>query len=389
MKKEVFVILPLTGGNASLLQTGIRKHARTEGWRLTIIDRKERASIGELLQSSHPEGVIVGGYSEKPAKSESLPPSLFGNTPVVYLDCNPDQFQTPIFCVSQDSFEAGRLAARELNDLGLKRFAYVPRSHPTYWDAPRLDGFRKTLVSLGAIENEDEVCVFHHADCRNLHWRNLLARWLSNLPKPTGLFAANDFAAYDTILAAEQEGIGVPDEIAIIGVDNDRSICENTPPGITSIEPDFMHAGVMAARLLAERMANPYMKPITRWFRATSIERRGTTDTRASANPMVAHLRALIREKACEGLNAHEAVTAVNASRRYVERKFREVTGHTVLDEIIDVRIERAKALLRKGEIMISAIADLCGWRTYGHMHRTFRARCGMSPQDYRRNASE
>ena len=391
MKKEVFVIIPLAGVNASLMQTGIRRYARMEGWRLTFIDRKQRTIVGRMLRSSHPDGVIVEGCSVKPAKSASLPPSLFGETPVVYIDCDPSQFQTPIFCVSQNSFEAGRLAALELNDLGLNSFAYVPRNHPAYWDPPRLDGFRKTLVSLGAIETEDAVRVFRHADCRNPTWRDMLAEWLTELPKPTGLFAANDFAAYDTILAAERTGIGVPEGIAVIGVDNDRSICENATPGITSIEPDFIHAGVMAARMLAERMANPQMAPITRHFRATSVERRASTDMHTSVDPVVSRIRTLIRDKACEGLNACDAVASVNASRSYVERKFREVTGHTVLDEITDVRIERAKTLLRKSDIMVSAVADLCGWRSYSQMHRTFRVKCGMSPQAYRlfRQASQ
>lgn len=355
-----------------------------EGWHLTFIDTKRRVSVGKLLRSLRPDGVIVEGYTVRPEKSASLPPSLFGNTPVVYLDCDPNQFHTPIFCVSQDSFEAGRLAALEFNDLGLKSFAYVPRNHPAYWDAPRLDGFRKTLVAIAAVKEEGEVRVFTHADRRNLHWRDLLARWLADLPKPTGLFAANDFAAYDVILAAESEGIGVPDKIAVIGVDNNRPICENAMPGITSIEPDFTHAGVMAARMLAERMDIPRMAPITRYFRATSIERRSSTDMRASGDPVVARLRELIRAKACEGINAHDAIAEMNASRSYVERKFRKATGHTVLDEITHVRIERAKALLRKGDVMVSAIANLCGWRSYSQMHRMFRAKCGMPPQAYR-----
>ena len=388
MKTNILLISNLETWNATLWCDGVNRHAQQANWRITVADRHCLPPVQTLIRSLRIDGVISDGYSRKTADAVSIAPSNFGNTPVVYVNCNPNLFDVPIFCVVHDSFDTGRIAAKELFNTGLKNFAYVPRSRTAFWDGPRLEGFRQKLAELDAAKEENDVRVFHYEAEYDALWRNKLSEWLIALPKPVGVFAANDQVAYNLLLVAKQAGVEVPNEVAVVGVDNNPSFCTTTNPGITSIDPDFKNAGVLAARLLSERLADPQMQPKTRWFGAVSVERRASTDRMACGDTSVARVLSRIRATACEGLKAKDAVAAANGSRSYIERRFKTATGHSILHEINLVRIENAKRLLRETAIDITAIANFCGWSSYGQFHRMFRKFCSVSPSAYRLSAT-
>ena len=262
-KTDILMFFAPESGHSEASLSGVTRHARGRGWRLHILRTDKPDEARAAMASFRPSGVLVGGRA-----SISLHPSIFGTVPAVYLDHDPDpdgpeSFGVPIFCVPQDSSETGRMAARELANLNLASYAYVPSRKPAYWDALRRNSF-KSEIARRDPGKPVSVCPFRPSD--SIGWHRRMGRWLMSLPLPTGVFAANDRIAWEVLHAAQQAGLKVPDDVALIGVDNELSVCVNATPGITSIAPDFAYGAEVAARLLDDRMADPGMAPVTRWF---------------------------------------------------------------------------------------------------------------------------
>lgn len=379
MKDTVLFFFSSGTHAGTALFSGAMRYARDRGWRLRLIDAEDIPTMRAAIRAYHPTGCLVGGHVDSAHERAALHPRSFHDIPVVYVDRDPDFFCTPIFCSVHDSFETGRMAALELLDLRLDSYAYVPWKTSVNWCQKRRDGFTRTLSDHG---QNAQVFTSWKKDA------HALERWLLRLPRPCGIFCASDKTAWDVILTAESCGLSIPEDIAIISVGNDPSICDNIEPGITALDPDFANGGYLAAELLDERIANPTMPPTIRRFRPLSVVRRGSTARFPAGDPMVKKALALIQERACNGLKA-SAVTAVmgKSSRRYAEQRFKRVTGKTILEAINELRLNRVQALLSKPAQKISAIANFCGWTSENSLRKFFRASTGMSMSEWRKLA--
>ena len=211
-----------------------------------------------------------------------------------------------------------------------------------------------------------------------------LKRWLLHLPKPCGVFAASDAVAKSVLAVCRLAGISVPGDVAVIGVDDNKEICENTVPTLTSIHPDFVQGGRFAARLLARMLhgGRGLQKEVV--FDASGIVRRGSTRVfrRKDAEVSVA----LERIWAPGGLQlaAKEVLSGFRASRRSAEIRFRRTTGRSVLQELSAARAEHAKALLADTRLPVSAVAGQCGYSSLAHFRETFRKATGCNPLAWR-----
>ena len=344
-----------------------------------MVDKADRKTLTNALEFFHPVGCLIGGHIDRTCDLVKLPPK-FAQVPVVYLDRDPFPKGNRIFCAAHDSKETGRQAAKELLDLGLSSYGYVAWNAPPYWNTMRREGFAHELQSCGL-----HPAVFASSGVATTTRLRKLGKWLVKLPRPVGIFAANDRMAADVLLVADQVGLKVPTDLVVIGVDNNLAICTSSEPTITSIAPDFERGGYLAARLLDERIADPKMKPTTRWFRPHSIVRRDSTARTATGNPPIDKALALINEKACSGLKAKDVIALLPGSRRYVERDFLRRTGKTILQTIIDVRMEKAKALLQNPSCQLSTVAAQCGWISPNYLRRIFQKRMRMSMSDWRK----
>ncbi len=380
MKDTVLLVFSPSSANSTALINGVASYARQRKWRLHMIDRADRRTISEAIRFFNPVGCLVGGNISKACDPLDLPPSLAKAIPVVYLDRDPFPDNRQIFCVAHDSAETGRIAAKELLDLGLSAYGYVAWNTPTYWNGMRLEGFTQELLTEGF--RPEVFAVFKTSATLRL---KKLGQWLTKLPRPVGIFAANDQTAADVLLVADQVGLKVPTDLVVIGVDNNLAICTAGEPTITSIAPDFERGGYLAARLLDERIAHPNMPPTTRWFRPLAVQRRDSTARTAVDNPSIEKAIALIHEKACEGLRAKDVIAALPGSRRYTEKDFLKATGKSILQAIVDVRLERGKTLLQKPDCNIAAIAAQCGWASSNYLRRAFRERTGLSMSQWRK----
>lgn len=310
-----------------------------------------------------------------------LPLEAFGDVPVVHVDRNPRGFwgRANHSCVMHDSIPAGQLAARELLRAGVRTFGYVDYYRQTFWSDDRFNGFRRTL------DLAHRKCHRFEAQGMGTQRQRQLERWLETLERPAGVYAVTDFVALEILSAAVRLGLRVPDELAVIGTDNDLLTCENSKPTLTSIQPDFAGAGTIAASLLIELQANPSMPPQCRTFGNHYLVRRQSTRREALGDALVARAVEWMRLHACEGVGVDQVAQFVGLSRRSLELRFRNTIGHSPLDEMRTVRLNRAFELLRNPLQEIGPVANLCGYDSNLTLRRMFAAETGMTPRQWRK----
>ena len=335
---------------------GAYGHARAHGWDLQVIEPTvDERKAHELRRFWEPTGVIVECGTER----NHLDPAIFGGIPIVFLDRNPRTLRGRQFCVMHDSAATARLAAKELLSLKLRSFAFVPWPEPRFWSHERENGFAEAL----RLNGHDYARFDVQGDGTDvLALQTQLERWLAGLPKPVGVFAANDRMAARVLSAAGHIGIAVPNDLAVIGVDNDELLCENTTPTLSSVMADFTAAGRLAAEMLAGCIAGRHAKPRTATFGPLRIVRRASTSRSARNDPDVLAACDIIRRRACDGLRARDVIALFSCSRRMAEIRFRKATGHSILDEIQAHRLAKAETMLRNATLDRNAIANFCGY---------------------------
>ena len=335
---------------------GVYAYGREHGWDVQVIEpgASERKAA-DLVHFWDPSGVIVECGSEQ----NHFNPTTFGRTPVVFLDRNPKTLKVNAPCVTHDSVATAKVAARELLSLKLAAYAYVPWPEPRFWSEEREEGFTAALRLNGC------GYVRFNGKAKSSNIRALqkeLGTWLANLPKPVGIFAANDFMSAQVAAAANRGGLRIPEDIALVGVDNDELLCENTKPTLSSVMPDFRAAGEKAAAMLARIMVNPKCRPASETFGPLRLVRRSSTNRSKRTDREVLAALDLIRREACNGLKARDAAACFPCTRRMAEMRFRAATGKSMLEAIHEIRHAKAEELLSDPTRDPNAIANLCGY---------------------------
>ncbi len=214
-----------------------------------------------------------------------------------------------------------------------------------------------------------------------------LESWIRALPHPVALFACNDTAGLKVAAACRNAGLSVPRDVAILGVDNEDILCELCVPPLSSVMLDCEQIGYRAAELLArmlERSGSPGASP--QLIAPREVVERSSTHVLPSADPLVEKAVAFIRSMAGKPLRVAGLLKSIPASRRSLEIRFRRALGRSVHDEIVRVRIERARELLRTTTLTVAAIAASSGFGNPQRFHEAFRRAAGMTPGAYRRS---
>jgi LacI family transcriptional regulator len=211
-----------------------------------------------------------------------------------------------------------------------------------------------------------------------------LADWIRKLPKPVGILAANDDRGRQVLEACRLAKVSVPDEVAVLGVDNDETFCDVADPPLSSIALGTESAGFCAAELLDGIMNGSVHQRQHVSVRATRVITRRSTEHFAVDDRDVADALKFIRECAAQGISVKDVVAEVALSRRNLEKRFHRSVGRTVLEEIQRVRLETSKLLLSETDYPVSRVAALTGYATTSYFLRFFRNRTGMSPTQFR-----
>lgn len=284
-----------------------------------------------------------------------------------------------------DQRAVARLAAEHLLQRGFRHFAYY--------------GYRPGAITGFSAERGAafEQCV-RAAGCRvwtrlgpygvPRQWtplQALLRAWLASLPKPLGLLAANDKAARQVLDACRAAGLRVPEEVAVVGVDNDEMLCQLSNPPLSSIEQGARRIGFQAAALLDRMMSGWKPRRLKYVVAPEGMVTRRSSEIIAVEDENVATALTLIRAQAVNGIKVSDVVQAVAISRSQLERSFKAALGSTLHDEIRRVRLDQAKRLLAASALPIKQVALRCGFRTVQHLTATFRQFVGTAPAAYRR----
>ena len=406
----VLVILPMGNGMAQAALAGVRAVAASKHLRLFTAETERMAdgsariersskstvSVGELASLVRPDGVVVWGYALSPeevADNIGAVPTLFINPPFDDAAAKRHKFGV----VRGDAKAVASLAAHELLFRDFEDLAFVPAEEDEAWNWERGEAFRRCAEVAGTRYHE---FVGRPTDARQTMGGTTkpptgkarvaaLRHWLTALPKPCGLFAANDKTGDEVLGACAALGIAVPQDVSVVGVDNMVYLCEGTSPTLSSIMMDHAGEGRAAAELLGVLMEAPRRRspPPPRFVTPLRVVRRASS--RALPDRRVAKALEFIRLGACEeGFTPRDVIRQMGVSRSLAFDLFRRVAGHTILDEIQAVRLERAKELLRQGR-RPDLVASDCGFASHDDFRRVFRRRTGMSVKAWKASANQ
>lgn len=275
-----------------------------------------------------------------------------------------------ITTVLPDDLAIGRLAADYFLKLGLPHYGFCGHSGAVY---SRLRGkaFVSRLREAG----------FAAAECDNA--TTSLEAWLQALPKPVGIFCCNDFWAHRALTEIRKLALHVPDEIAVLGVDDDEFLNAISPIPVSSIAIPARQVGYDAARLLEGLLHGNAVARVTT-LPPVEVIARATTDVTHVEDELVAAAIRFVRDHAAKGLSVEEVLAQSPASRRQLERRFRAAVGRSISAEIRLAHIEAVKRLLLTTTLSIEEIATLTGFPSASRLGTTFRRVTRQSPSAFR-----
>lgn len=284
-------------------------------------------------------------------------------------------------CFEIDEEAVGRIAARHFMERGFKNFAYC--GNPRFvWSDLRGNHFMKFVSEAGypvfACQSPSGEVGDDQADIEHI------AQWVASLPKPVGILACYDFRGRQVLDACRLRGIAVPDEVAVLGVDNDDLLCNLCHPPMSSIIPNMQQTGYRAAELLDRLMNGEKARPEVHFIEPLGVATRQSTDTLAIEDSNLVRAIRYIRDHACEGISVKDVLRAVPQSRRILESRFKKLVGRTPHEEILRVQIDRAKVLLAETELPMAQIAERAGFAHVEYFSAVFKREAGSPPSRYR-----
>lgn len=264
-----------------------------------------------------------------------------------------------------DHVAEGRTAARYFLDRHYRNFAFVGAKGE--WSDARRDGFEQTLKQAGF-------------PCRRITPADI-----AGLSRPCAIFAAHDILARRVLAFADQLGFAVPDELAVLGVDNDEVMCTTSAPALSSIPTFDVSLGYAAGRALNELLAGTSDGRVIR-TRHTKVITRASTDADAVEDPFVARALAWIRGHLADDLRAETLARRINYSRSALQLHFEKALGTSVGATVRHLRLNAAADLLAHGTKPIAAIAQECGYVSPSHLSTHMLKAHGMTPLAYRKS---
>lgn len=341
-------------------------------------DGPQDAKVLPALEEWQPHGVIAHLFDRDFAKA------LFKmDVPVVNTTSTIEGLEVPL--VEVDHQIIGQLAAQHFLEKGFRNFGFFG-SAVTGFSRAREAGFRQSLAVHGFQVHACYAEYLPKPPVRS-SWKRIDQRvsgWLRRLPRPVAILASNDVPARALAKMCRQLGLDVPEQVSLLGVDNDELECQLSYPPLSSIAIPSERVGYEAAKLLDRIMSGKRPRQQAFFFPPTRVVTRQSTDTLAIDDPDVTSALAFIRANSHREIDVESILAEVPLSRRVLERKFRQHLGRTVLAEIRRVRMETVKSLLSETDLSMPAIAKRSGFSGARRLAVVFRQVTGTTPSAYR-----
>lgn len=292
-------------------------------------------------------------------------------------------------CVLTDNVAVSRFGFEHLKERGFRHFAFCGFNGADYSDERRA-GFMESVTQAGlhchVYADAPSPRKYDTARYEGLGLKDggQVAIWLRKLPKPVGVMACNDMRGQQVLDACRAIRVAVPEEVAVVGVDNDEVLCNLSDPPLSSVVPDTERIGYEAAVLLAELMAGRKTPPPEILIEPGGVIARRSTEVLAMEDRQIAAVARFIREHACDGIDVSDVLRAVPMSRSSLDRRFIKVLGRSPKDEIVRVRLNRVKQLLTESDFPLSLIAEKTGFEHTEYLSRIFRKKMRTTPSRFR-----
>lgn len=372
---KVALLIETSNAYARGLLHGIMGYIREHSpWSIYLSEHTRGDKAPSWLSNWDGGGIIA--RIENPAIAEALRP-----LPIPKVDVSAARLIPALPWFETDDSAIAHLAAEHLIERGFTNFGYAG-DHRFNWSNWREEHF------VNCIRRAGRSCAVYHGKSRYIQGEDEeiddLARWISALPKPVGVMACYDFRGQQVLDACRRIGVAVPDEVAVVGVDNDELLCDLASPPLSSVIPNPYRTGYEAAALLDQMMSGKTFRGEAHLIAPLGVATRQSTDALAIHDRNIARAIHYIRNNACNGIKVQDVLKAVPQSRRLLEKRFVKFIGRTPHQEILRVQLERVKQLLATSELSLEEIAARSGFAHVEYLSVVFKRETGTPPSKYR-----
>jgi LacI family transcriptional regulator len=368
-RRSVALLIETSNAYARGLLAGIMDYVRRhEPWSIYLPE----LGRGDVPPRWKGDGIIARIETKAIAR-------IVARTGLPVVDVSAGRHLKTVPWIETDDEAIARLAFDHLLSRGFRHLAFCGETRFN-WSRWRSEQFQKMAraagVSVSVYESSgtDPWAKEHHA----------LLAWVRRLPKPVGVMACYDIKAQQLLDVCRENEVPVPEEVAVIGVDNDPLLCGLTTPPLSSVIPNTRRTGFEAAALLDRIMSGERLPPKGHLIPPIGVETRQSTDVLALADREIAAAVRFIREHACDGATIGDLLRVVPLSRRVMESRYRKATGRTPHQDLVRFRIDRVKQLLAETDHSLERIATLSGFDHPEYMSVAFKRETGTTPGLYR-----
>lgn len=375
---HVALLIETSRSHGRELLMGVRQHiAECEPWSIFMMPRALNSEMPEWLSRWKGDGILTRTTSQTVANAiKKL------KIPAVELRSTKLKHDFPF--VGVDNKLIGEMIATHFLERGLRNFGLYGVSNETYFEERSNDYIR--CVN----ENGFEVNEFHAREDSEIPkaWEKNqadVAKWLKALPKPVGIMACTDQLGFWLLDACHRAGISVPDDVAVVGVENDDMLCTMSTPPLSSVSFNSKRIGYEAASLLSQMMKGKSVHESTIELPPLGLVTRQSSDVIAVEDGEIGRALRFIRENAHRGIQVMDILKEVPISRTALERRMKSAIGRSPKEEILRNQISQAKDLLLKTELTLSQISHRIGFRHPQYFNTIFKEKVGETPGEYRK----
>ncbi len=365
--------------NVSILNSISKYNRFHEKWNAFIDDQAlAQKDPSWLLSKSKWDGVIC-----RHSAPELLQACLKRNIPIVDLSDDPDCFPG-VPKIRPDNAAIGHTGAEHLLERGYRYFAFCGFKNEI-WSSDRRNGF---VEALKLVNGQCSIFENEYPKITSPGWEETeeksLGEWIQNLPKPVAIMACNDLRALQVINACRSQNIQIPEEVAVLGANNETLRCELCLPQLSSVQLNTEYYGQIAAQTITNLIHGIPITEKELFIEPLDVVTRRSTDFLSIEDPHVCAALTIIKERACKGLTVDQLTHEIHVSRSMLERRFRKFLGKSPQAEIRNLQIHRIKDLLRETDYTLAHIAELVGFEHPEYMCVVFKKSTKMTPNQYR-----
>ena len=384
--RRVAVVLRMSGTAGRDILTGIFYFTRSNAnWRTRLFQMPDEFTP-DAFRAEMADG-LDGIIASEPGPDETARLVRESGIPVSFIgDPGPilSERKDHVAFTRNDDEMIGRMGANYLASLGQRRsYGFVPTVSDQYWSASRLKGFKAALAAKKA-----NVEVFNSPGAAAGSREDLAALrdWLAALPKPAAVMASWDTRATQVLAMCKDAQIKIPNQVAVLGVDNDELLDESSDPPISSILPNHEQLGYAAARVLNNLMSGRHARSSGPFLvKPVKVVERESAVASAPAAHLLSRATAYIRKNAAKGIKVKDVASFLGVSRRLADLRFQQFSGETINETITRHRLDAVKKFLATTNRPIKTISEECGYTDPSYLKVLFKRRFGCTMREWRR----